>query len=141
MRKTIDMTDQKKNLKSIYTNIHITQLMHYRLPLAGVVSILHRVSGALMFLLLPFVLYLFEKSITSEISFNYLQGYVRHWSVKLAILALSWAYLHHLCSGIRHLIMDAHIGLTKEGARKSARIVFAISLPLTALVALKLFGA
>jgi succinate dehydrogenase / fumarate reductase cytochrome b subunit len=141
MRKTIDMTDQKKNLKSIYTNIHITQLMHYRLPLAGVVSILHRVSGALMFLLLPFVLYLFEKSITSEISFNYLQGYVRHWSVKLAILALSWAYLHHLCSGIRHLIMDAHIGLTKEGARKSARIVFAVSLPLTALVALKLFGA
>ena len=124
-----------------FTNIHITQLMHYRLPLAGVVSILHRVSGALMFLLLPFVLYLFDKSITSEISFNYLQGYVRHWSVKLAILALSWAYLHHLCSGIRHLIMDAHIGLTKEGARKSARIVFAVSLPLTALVALKLFGA
>ena len=124
-----------------FTNIHITQLMHYRLPLAGVVSILHRVSGALMFLLLPFVLYLFEKSITSEISFNYLQGYVRHWSVKLAILALSWAYLHHLCDGIRHLIMDAHIGLSKEGARKSARIVFAVSLPLTALVALKLFGA
>ena len=124
-----------------FTNIHITQLMHYRLPLAGVVSILHRVSGALMFLLLPFVLYLFEKSITSEISFNYLQGYVRHWSVKLAILALSWAYLHHLSGGIRHLIMDAHIGLTKEGARKSARIVFAVSLPLTALVALKLFGA
>jgi succinate dehydrogenase / fumarate reductase cytochrome b subunit len=124
-----------------FTNIHITQLMHYRLPLAGVVSILHRVSGALMFLLLPFVLYLFEKSITSEISFNYLQGYVRHWSVKLAILALSWAYLHHLCGGIRHLIMDSHIGLTKEGARKSARIVFAVSLPLTALVALKLFGA
>jgi succinate dehydrogenase / fumarate reductase cytochrome b subunit len=124
-----------------FTNIHITQLMHYRLPLAGVVSILHRVSGALMFLLLPFVLYLFEKSITSEISFNYLQGYVRHWSVKLAILALSWAYLHHLCGGIRHLIMDAHIGLSKEGARKSARIVFAVSLPLTALVALKLFGA
>jgi len=115
--------------------------MNYSLPLAGVVSILHRVSGALMFLLLPFVLYLFEKSITSEISFNYLQGYVRHWSVKLAILALSWAYLHHLCGGIRHLIMDAHIGLTKEGARKSARIVFAVSLPLTALVALKLFGA
>jgi succinate dehydrogenase / fumarate reductase, cytochrome b subunit len=97
-----------------FTNIHITQLMHYRLPLAGVVSILHRVSGALMFLLLPFVLYLFEKSITSEISFNYLQGYVRHWSVKLAILALSWAYLHHLCGGIRHLIMDAHIGLIER---------------------------
>ncbi len=134
------MTDQKKNLKQRYTNIHIAQIMHYRLPAAGLVSILHRVSGAMMFLLLPFILYLLDKSLTSEISFNYLQFYVSHWSVKLAILALSWAYLHHLCGGLRHLVMDAHIGLSKEGARNSARIVFAVSLPLTALVALKLFG-
>ena len=134
------MTDQKKNLKQRYTNIHIAQIMHYRLPVAGLVSILHRVSGAMMFLLLPFILYLFEQSIMSERSFNYMQGYVSHWSVKLAILALSWAYLHHLCGGLRHLVMDAHIGLSKEGARNSARIVFAVSLPLTALVALKLFG-
>ena len=134
------MTDQKKNLKQRYTNIHIAQIMHYPLPAAGLVSILHRVSGAMMFLLLPFILYLLDKSLTSEISFNYLQFYVSHWSVKLAILALSWAYLHHLCGGLRHLVMDAHIGLSKEGARNSARIVFAVSLPLTALVALKLFG-
>ena len=134
------MTDQKKNLKQRYTNIHIAQIMHYRLPAAGLVSILHRVSGTMMFLLLPFILYLLDKSITSEISFNYFQAYLNHWSVKLAILALSWAYLHHLCGGLRHLVMDAHIGLSKEGARNSARIVFAVSLPLTALVAFKLFG-
>lgn len=124
-----------------FTNIHVLQIIRYRLPAAGMISILHRISGALMFLLLPFVLYLFDQSITSEISFAYLQGYASHPLVKLAILALAWAYLHHFCAGIRHLVMDMHIGLSKEGAAKSAKIVFAVSLPLTALVALKLFGA
>ena len=93
-----------------------------------------------MFLLLPFILYLFEQSITSEISFAYLQGLVSGWFVKLVILALSWAYLHLFCAGVRHLVMDAHIGLSKEGARQSATAVFAVSVPLALLVALKLFG-
>lgn len=123
-----------------FTNIHVTDLLRYRLPVAGLVSILHRISGAMMFVLLPFILYLFDLSITSEISFAYLAGFASHWFVKLLILALSWAYLHHFCAGIRHLVMDAHIGLSKEGAAKSARSVFAVSVPLAALVALKLFG-
>jgi succinate dehydrogenase / fumarate reductase cytochrome b subunit len=124
-----------------FTNIHVLQIIRYRLPAAGMVSILHRVSGAMMFLLLPFILYLFDLSITSEISFDSLKGFTSHWFVKLLILAVSWGYLHHLCGGIRHLIMDAHIGLSKEEARKSAHMVFLVSVPLTLLVALKLFGA
>ncbi len=124
-----------------FTNIYVLQIIRYRLPAAGVVSILHRVSGAMMFLLLPFILYLFDLSITSEISFDYLKGFTSHWFVKLLILAVSWGYLHHFCGGIRHLIMDAHIGLSKEEARKSAHMVFLVSVPLTLLVALKLFGA
>ena len=124
-----------------FTNIHVLQITRYRLPAAGVVSILHRVSGAMMFLLLPFILYLFDLSITSEISFDSLKGFTSHWFVKLLILAVSWGYLHHFCGGIRHLIMDAHIGLSKEEARKSAHMVFLVSVPLTLLVALKLFGA
>ena len=124
-----------------FTNIHVLQIIRYRLPAAGVVSILHRVSGAMMFLLLPFILYLFDLSITSEISFDSLKGFTSHWFVKLLILAVSWGYLHHFCGGIRHLIMDAHIGLSKEEARKSAHMVFLVSVPLTFLVALKLFGA
>ena len=124
-----------------FTNIHILQIIRYRLPAAGVVSILHRVSGAMMFLLLPFILYLFDLSITSEISFDSLKGFTSHWFVKLLILAVSWGYLHHFCGGIRHLIMDAHIGLSKEEARKSAHVVFIVSVPLTLMVALKLFGA
>ncbi|MBC7415093.1 MAG: succinate dehydrogenase, cytochrome b556 subunit [Herminiimonas sp.] len=123
-----------------FRNIHITQIAGYRLPLAGFISILHRVSGALMFFLLPLVLYLLELSLTSENSFAYLKGFASNWFVKLTILALAWAFLHHFCAGIRHLVMDYHIGLDKDSARKSAVGVFAISLTLAALVAIKLFG-
>lgn len=124
-----------------YGVMSFAQTVHYRLPLAGIVSILHRISGMLMFLLIPFVLYLLDKSLTSEISFEYFKGFTSHWFVKLVILALVWAYLHHLSAGVRHLLMDLHIGLDKESGRKSAVAVFAVSLPLTLLVALKLFGA
>jgi len=133
------LMSEARNTKR-FTNIHITDILRYRLPAAGVVSILHRVSGAMMFLLLPFILYIFDLSITSEISFTHLQGFVSHWFVKLLILGLSWAYLHHFCAGVRHLIMDAHIGLTKEASAKSARTVFFVSVPLALLIALKLFG-
>ena len=132
--------DAVKNSRPEFRNIHISQIANYRLPLACLLSILHRVSGALMFLLLPFVLYLLEKSLTSEGSFEYFMGVTSGWLIKLIILGLSWAYLHHFCSGIRHLIMDNHIGVDKDSSRKSAIVVFAVSLPLAGLVALKLFG-
>jgi succinate dehydrogenase / fumarate reductase cytochrome b subunit len=135
------MSDAVKESRPRYHNIHITQIVHYRMPLAALVSILHRISGAFIFLLLPFALYLLEKSLTSEISFAHLQGIASNWFVKLVILALSWAYLQHFCAGIRHLVMDNHIAATKDGARKTAAAVLAISLTLTLLVALKLFGA
>ncbi|GGC00466.1 succinate dehydrogenase cytochrome b-556 subunit [Oxalicibacterium flavum] len=131
----------KAAAKPQFRNIGLTDLSRYRLPLAGILSILHRISGAIMFLLLPFVLLLLDKSLMSEISFAHFKGIASHWFVKLVILGLVWAYLHHFCAGIRHLLMDVHLGVDKDTGRKSAVIVFAISLPLTALVALKLFGA
>ena len=131
----------KAAAKPQFRNIGLTDLSRYRLPLAGILSILHRISGAIMFLLLPFVLLLLDKSLMSEISFAHFKGIASHWFVKLVILGLVWAYLHHFCAGIRHLLMDVHLGVDKETGRKSAVVVFAISLPLTALVALKLFGA
>ena len=123
-----------------FTNIHVTQLSNYRLPLAGIVSILHRISGFLMFALLPFVLYLLEQSLRSEISFAYYQGIVSTPLVKLIILALVWGYMQHFCAGVRHLFMDLHYGLDKDSARKSAASVLVVSLALTLVVALKLFG-
>lgn len=125
-----------------FRNIHISQILQYRLPAPGIVSILHRVSGALMFLLgLPFALYLFEQSITSEISFDNYLAIVGSVPGRLALLVLAWAYLHHFCAGIRYLLLDLHMGVAKEQARASARVTLGVSLALTALVALKIFGA
>jgi succinate dehydrogenase / fumarate reductase cytochrome b subunit len=124
-----------------FRNIHVTQIAGYRLPLAGLVSILHRISGLFLFLMLPFILYLLEQSLTSETTFAYLKGLTEGWFVKLIILGLSWSYLHHFCAGVRHLVMDMHIGLDKDSARKSSATVLTVSLVLTALVALKLLGA
>lgn len=135
------MSEAIKKHRAEFKNIHVTQIVRYRMPLAALVSIMHRISGALIFLLLPFLLYLFEKSLFSDISFEHFKGIASHWFVKLVLLGLSWAYLHHFCAGIRHLLMDMHIGLTRSGSRRTSVAVYAISLPLTVLVALKLFGA
>lgn len=123
-----------------FRNIHVFDLMKYRLPWAGKVSILHRVSGALMFLLIPFVLYLFDKSVTSEVSFEVFKAFVSYPLVKLIILALIWAYLHHFCAGIRFLLLDMHWGVDKASSALSAKVVLIISLALTAVFGAKLFG-
>jgi len=134
------MSDAAKNTRPQYRNIHIFQILGYRMPFAALVSILHRISGLLLFLFLPFILFLLDKSLLSEISFEYFRSFTSGWFVKLIILALSWAFLHHFCAGIRHVIMDFEYGLSKDGARRSAVSVLVISLPLAALVGLKLFG-
>jgi succinate dehydrogenase / fumarate reductase, cytochrome b subunit len=124
-----------------YRNIHVTQILKYRLPLAGKLSILHRVSGAVLFLALPVILLpLFDKSITSEISFEEMKQLVSSPLVKLVLLGLIWSYMHHFCAGIRYLALDVHMGTDKYAASKSAASVFAVSLTLTAIFGLKLFG-
>ena len=135
------MAEAIKKPRPEYRNIGLAQIIKYRLPLAGFLSILHRISGAILFLLLPFALYVFEQSLTSEITFDTLKGIASNLIVKLFILALSWAFLFHFCAGIRHLIMDTHHAVTKEGGRNTAAVVFTISTLLTLVVALKLFGA
>ena len=124
-----------------FRNINVPQILQYRMPLAGLVSIMHRVSGALLFLVgLPFLLYLFQQSLTSEISYESYRAITSHWFAKLVRLALAWGYLHHFCAGIRYLILDLHVGVEKDQARTSASVVLAVSLVLTLVVALKLFG-
>lgn len=131
-----------------FRNINIfNDVRTYRMPLAAWVSILHRVSGALMFLLLPFILWLFDKSVSSEISFGQLTAALSAglwifpgWFVKLVVLALIWAYLHHLIAGLRHLYLDATHKTTKEFGRQSAVATLAVSVLLTLLLGAKLFG-
>ncbi|MBY4896395.1 succinate dehydrogenase, cytochrome b556 subunit [Cupriavidus sp. AU9028] len=134
------MAEAAKQARPEFRNIGIAQIARYRLPWAGKVSILHRISGALLFLLLPFVLYLFEQSITSELSFAKFSEFVSGGFVKLVLLALIWGYLHHFCAGIRYLLLDMHVGVQKPASRQSAIAVLVISLLLTAIFGLKLFG-
>lgn len=133
--------EASKKGRPVYRNVGFGDITtKYRMPPSAIVSILHRVSGAGLFLLLPFLLYLFQQSLLSESSFGYFAGIVSHPLVKIILLGLSWAYLHHFTAGIRHLFMDNHFALDKDAAQSTARWVLIISLLLTAAVGLKLFG-
>lgn len=130
-----------------FRNIHITQIKDYRLPPAGYVSILHRVSGAILFLLLPFIVWLFDVSLTSEISFERFTsvfvagaGFLPGWFIKLVTLGIIWGYLHHFIAGVRHLYMDATHSVTKEFGRSSAIVTLALGTGLTVILGAKLFG-
>jgi succinate dehydrogenase / fumarate reductase cytochrome b subunit len=136
----VDAHQDVKKAKPVYRNIGLAQLIQYRLPWAGKVSILHRISGAALFLLLPFILYLFDQSLASELSFMQFQAFTDHFLVKLICLGLIWSFLHHFCAGIRYLLLDLEIGVEKIAAQKSAIIVLIVSLALTAAVGAKLFG-
>ncbi|QTO51245.1 succinate dehydrogenase, cytochrome b556 subunit [Burkholderia latens] len=137
------MTDAVRKPRPEYRNIGIGDItLKYRMPLAAILSILHRVSGALLFLFLPFLLFLFDQSLTSELSFGVFKQFLSNIVVKLIVLALSWAFFHHFCAGIRHLLMDVnHDAVSKEGGKRTAVVVFVVSIALTIAMALKLFGA
>ncbi len=118
----------------------------YRLPLAGLVSILHRASGLLMFVLLPFIIWMFDTSLSSEITYSQFTsvfsagaGVLPGWFFKLIALALIWAYLHHLIAGLRHLWMDATHAVTLQFGRSSAIVTLAVSVVLTLALGAKLF--
>lgn len=132
-----------------FRNINaLRDLPTYRLPAPGWVSILHRVSGVLMFLLLPFIIWMFDTSVSSEYSFARFRGaftaglgFVPGWFMKLVALALIWAYLHHFIAGVRHVWMDvSHKAVSKEFGSLSAKVTLALSLGLTVVLGLKLFG-
>jgi succinate dehydrogenase / fumarate reductase cytochrome b subunit len=131
-----------------FRNIHaLRDLPSYRLPPAGWVSILHRISGALMFVLLPFIIWMFDTSISSEYSFARFSSAFNNgvWLlpaalVKLVALALIWAYLHHLIAGVRHVYMDVRHAVSKEFGRSSALFTLVLSLVLTVILGAKLFG-
>ncbi len=141
------MTELSKK-RPEFRNINaFKDLTTYRLPLAGWVSILHRASGGLMFVLLPLIVWLFDTSVSSEISHEVFQsaftaglGIFPGWFIKLVVLAIIWAYLHHLIAGLRHLYMDMFHAVTKEFGRSSAVFTLALSIGLTLILGAKLFG-
>lgn len=114
-------------------------LTKIRLPLPGWVSIMHRVSGAALFAALPLLLWLLDRSLSTEIGYDRLALIFKLWWVKLAMFLLLWGYLHHFCAGIRYLLLDLHIGIDLASARMSAGAVYFISVPLALLAGWRLF--
>jgi succinate dehydrogenase / fumarate reductase, cytochrome b subunit len=139
-----ELTKKRPEFRNINA---FTDLTTYRLPPAGWVSILHRASGGMMFILLPLIVWLFDTSVSSEISFDRFSAafsgglwVLPGWMFKLVVLALIWAYLHHLIAGVRHLYMDARHAVTKEFGKSSAIVTLVLSIGLTLLLGAKLFG-
>ena len=115
-------------------------LFAIRQPLPAIVSILHRVSGALLFLIgIPALLWGVQASLASPESFANVKAVLAHPLARLVALVLAWSYIHHLFAGLRHLLLDVHVGVDLAPARRSAAVVFVLSLILTAIVAVRLW--
>jgi succinate dehydrogenase / fumarate reductase cytochrome b subunit len=115
-------------------------LVRIRLPLPGIVSFLHRVSGAVLFLFgIPLLLLAVQCSLATPEQFASLQSVLAHPLGKLLTLGFVWAYLHHFCAGIRFLLLDLHLGDDLAPARRSSAVVLAVSLALTLVVGARLW--
>lgn len=127
----------KKN-RPKYLNLQAL-LFEIRLPLPGWISILHRISGALLFVAMVWLLWMLDRSLSSEAAFETIRRYAGLLPVKLALLVLIWAYCHHFCAGIRHLFLDLDKGTELATARLTAGLSLAASLLLTAWLGAKLW--
>jgi succinate dehydrogenase / fumarate reductase cytochrome b subunit len=115
-------------------------LLAIRQPVPAVVSILHRASGAALFLIgLPLALWTLQASLGSPEGYQRVAAFFGHPLVKLVLIGLVWAYLHHLIAGVRHLLADIHIGLELASARQSAAVTLVLGLLLTLAIAVKLW--
>lgn len=115
-------------------------LLAIRMPLPALVSILHRVSGALMFLIgIPLLLWGVSAGLQSGDAYARFLAVMSNPLMKLVALALLWSYLHHLLAGLRHLMLDVHVGLDLVPARRSAAVTLVLGLVLTAIVAIRLW--
>ncbi|MGB5108497.1 MAG: succinate dehydrogenase, cytochrome b556 subunit [Formosimonas sp.] len=123
-----------------FRNIGIADIKNYRLPPAGIISILHRISGLVLFLALPLLLALIAASFGTPEKFAALVDCLQNPLAKLVLLGLVWAILHHACAGVRYLLMDVHVKVSKAGGRQTAFTVLLVSLALTALVGARMFN-
>ena len=109
-------------------------LFQIKLPLPGVVSFLHRISGALLFMAIPPFLFLLQCTLDSAESFEKVRQGLGSPLVKLALILLTWGFLHHFFAGLRFLAMDMHIGVELDKTRRNSLLVIAFSLSLSVLI-------
>ena len=109
-------------------------LFKIRLPLPGLVSILHRVSGTALFVFAGVLLYLLQESLRSPESHEHFRAIITCWPVKLFLIGMLWSFLHHFFAGLRFLLLDVHVGSDLKAARATSMAVLAISLALTVIL-------
>lgn len=114
-------------------------LHQIRLPLPGIVSILHRVSGLLLFIALPLLLLMLQYSLRSIETYTQLMDVLANPLLKLMLLGLLWAFMHHFCAGLRYLAIDLHLVRDLAQARNSSKVVMLVSLAVTIFVGVKLW--
>jgi succinate dehydrogenase / fumarate reductase, cytochrome b subunit len=111
--------------KGAVTRPKYLDLMRIRLPVPGLVSILHRISGLGLFLAIPFLLWLLQQSLSSPQSYVRYRAIFEQPLIKLILIGLLWALFHHLFAGIRFLLLDVHVGLELKATRASSMLVLA----------------
>jgi succinate dehydrogenase / fumarate reductase cytochrome b subunit len=121
--------------RPIYLN-----LFRIHLPLPGWVSILHRVSGALLFVAMPLGVWALSVSLADEAGFRRIAGWLAHPLARLVLLGLIWAFVHHLLAGLRHLALDVHWGVDLRHAWQSGLAVMLASGLITLVAAWRLFA-
>ncbi|MFV2058632.1 MAG: succinate dehydrogenase, cytochrome b556 subunit [Thiohalomonadales bacterium] len=109
-------------------------LIHIRLPVMGIVSILHRISGLLLIILLPYGVFLFDLSLTNEQGFLQVRDLLASIPAKILLTFVIWLLSHHVCAGIRFLLIDIELGVSKQSARTGAWAVHLATLTLTLLL-------
>ena len=115
-------------------------LFAIRQPVPAIVSILHRISGALLFLVgIPLLLWVVQRSLASADAWAQMRGTLSTPLAKLVMITLAWAYFHHFIAGIRHLLMDMHWGMDLKSARQSSAVTIVLAILLTLAVAVKLW--
>lgn len=114
-------------------------LIHIHLPIPGIVSILHRIGGAALFVFLPLLLYLLQRSLGTPEEFGVLSDGISNLIFKVVLIGLLWAFLHHLCAGVRHLASDLDLGTEIKSARFASWLVLAVSIGLTIVIGVRIW--
>ncbi|CUT18085.1 MULTISPECIES: succinate dehydrogenase, cytochrome b556 subunit [Candidatus Ichthyocystis] len=125
--------------KKQFRNIQILDISKYRLPIPGIVSILHRISGVFLFLAIPAVLFILEKTLRSPLSFASVTSYLRDPIFKILLVIVFWSFIHHILAGVRFLALDLHWGVTKYVSRLTSSIVFGTAVILTIMFSVWMF--
>ena len=122
-----------------FRNIRIDQILSYRLPAAGIMSILHRISGAGLFLVLPFLIYLLQLSLDSETAYSKISILLSNPLIFFIMSGVIWSIIHHFFAGIRHLLLDMHLGLSNKSAGRWGVLIISVSVALAFIFSLGMF--